>query len=428
MSVKSDNPVFSMSVFYENMQQYQKAIGETRNSRRIATIATKCLGHAQANLPKDHLLMPCFKKLETMLEGDETTDDEIVNHVELIADLVGVIAKRSSSTPTARVEAAPSPAAPPAPHSSGDASRYSEELDRLELQVKADGILAARSKDKSEIAELKKKNDRLESQLNELAKDANTRIDKLTASTEKSIENLALKAGVQFAEFWIPNWSKIPLGLMEGDPAGTLPYIAILFSNYKSPLNAWGQEFWLKVEKTAARIGLYLCCKKDVEASTPERRPFEARPFEARPFALPAHHSHNPAIPNQDNFRTPAERWPFDLQYQLMAKKCGSTDGVCASAIFKTIFGKESAWGLRQFATEEILEREGAYNKKDDMMIFGCAIYPGEKLLWGQNIVRLRPPRDEASPAISPPTIPPAAPATTPAAPPAVAETESKRG
>ena len=124
-----------------------------------------------------------------------------------------------------------------------------------------------------------------------------------------------------------------------------------------------GHQLWLKVERTKwvqtdkdpallpgevkpDQIGLYLCCGDD----------------------------------------EPRSRFPFSVDYKLMARKPNTDLGVLPSDLFRTDFGKEKAWGLSRFATADEIARCCTGGK----VTFGCMVWPVRNLRWGR-VVELRP-------------------------------------
>lgn len=158
-----------------------------------------------------------------------------------------------------------------------------------------------------------------------------------------------------------------------------------LFSEDK-PERVWGGEWWLKVERTGDKIGMFLCCGGG---------------FQLRP--------------------------PITVDYQLMVKRHSTDDGVCKSTLFRATFGKAPepgkekiwAWGLSKFAMLEQIEREGGYSATVKKIIFGVSILPVEGVEWGEHI------KESAgslpTPALSPPLGIRASAAAAPAAPAAAA-------
>lgn len=147
-------------------------------------------------------------------------------------------------------------------------------------------------------------------------------------ATEKKLAELRASSVSIFVEFDIFKWSDIR-------------EVALFSTN--APVKAWGHEWWLKVEKTADRVGLYLCCGEE-------------------------------------------GRFPVSVDYQLMVRKRNADEAVCASAVFRTDFGKEKAWGLSRFSDMKQLEEEGAYDPSEDKITFGCLVYPIKGLQWGRTV------------------------------------------
>jgi hypothetical protein len=165
-------------------------------------------------------------------------------------------------------------------------------------------------------------------------RDYEHKINELGQRYELKLDEIRSSATAVFCEFEIPKWSEVK------EPA--------LFSTGSAlRVPEWRQEFWLKVEPGVDHIGLYLCCWED-------------------------------------------GLFPFVVDYQLMVRKRGSDEGVCASIIMRTTFTlKEKAWGLAQFTSLAALTREGAYRKDEDKITFGCLIYPINGLMWGRGVSRL---------------------------------------
>lgn len=153
-----------------------------------------------------------------------------------------------------------------------------------------------------------------------VAINAEERINKKIEETKHDLLNA-------FVEFEIKKWSEMKAGVA-------------VFSE-DTPLRVWGVEFWLKVQKDSDKIQLFLCYGDTRQVNH-----------------------------------------PVQVDYQLMVKKRSSDDGVCRSTLFRTVFGKEKAWGLSKFATQEKIEREGAYSHTEDIVTFGCWISPVKGLVW----------------------------------------------
>ncbi|AYV80542.1 MAG: TRAF-type zinc finger protein [Harvfovirus sp.] len=194
-----------------------------------------------------------------------------------------------------------------------------------ELAAKQSGMAA-------EIVALRKENEEtkgelvtVRSQLRTATKECDEKIASAELRYEQKMQEVRAHSIAHFVEFEVPKWSEVKE--------------AALFST-ATPLKAWGHEWWLKVEKAEGRIGLYLCCGED------------------GPF-------------------------PVSVDYQLMVRKRKDDLGVCSSVVFRTEFGKEKAWGLSKFTTMEALEKDGAYNRGEDRITFGCRIVPVKNLVWG---------------------------------------------
>lgn len=438
---------FNVSALHADMQRYHEAIQKAGNSRKVTSVATQCFTDALTKVPEGHVLRAHFNALRNMVVGEfDTADEDIVDHIGFLAtqvrnlfhgcsmhaaaqDTPDVVVDESfgkaeatesfsfvpgafkprgdhpiavaSLTHSASKEyfpiptsAALSPAAPPAALMTRDNSAHErvDELDRAlkelmstffvqkaEDAAKFEAILASQTKERMEFqrereadrVRMTAENESLKNQMRGLARELD---DKLVAAEIRFAENIAevkAQASSQFIEFTVKNWSTIALTVPAKSPAGTPP-MAALYSTDKS-VKVWGHEFWLKVEKTAERVGLYLCCGSDGDTLF-------------------------------------SGRFPIKVDYQLMVRKRGTDEGVCAAQVYRTTFGKERAWGESRFSTEAALLNAGAYRKGEDEITFGCKVYPLENLLWGQ-VVHLSAPAPAVVGAAAP-----AAPATVGAA------------
>lgn len=203
------------------------------------------------------------------------------------------------------------------------------------------------------VATARSENESLKSQLRVLAREFDEKLIAVETRSELRIAELTAQVTAEFIEFTVHKWSTIALTA----PSLGLPPSAAMYSA-GTPLKVWGHEWWVKVEKTSTRIGLYLCCGGDGDP------------------------------PPVGSTVPISRRWPIAVDYQLMVRKRGSDEGVCASDVFRTEFGREKAWGLSNFSTIEQIEKEGAWSRAEDIITFGCLIYPIRNLRWGRAIRR----------------------------------------
>lgn len=144
---------------------------------------------------------------------------------------------------------------------------------------------------------------------------------------EKKIEEVCRSSIMAVVEFEIDKWSDIKTD-------------ASIYSISK-PLRKWGHTWWLKVNKSVNHIGVYLCCGEEGS-------------------------------------------FPITVEYQLLVRRRHCDEYIEHSSYYTAEFGREKAWGIVKFTTIETLEKEGAYSRSEDRLTFGCNIYPGKGLLWGQ--------------------------------------------
>ena len=197
-----------------------------------------------------------------------------------------------------------------------------------------------------QLEELKGTVDGLKGQLRTIRREVEDQISGSELRMDQKVGEVRSVVAAVFCEFEVAKWSEVKE--------------AALFST-ATPLKAWSHEWWLKVEKAPERIGLYLCCGED-------------------------------------------GRFPVSGDYQLMCRKRNTDEGVCASVVFRTEFGKEKAWqelssvraifsnlcgarGLSKFTSLEQLEKERAYSRSEDRITFGCMIYPYVRRLVGNDNV-----------------------------------------
>lgn len=149
-------------------------------------------------------------------------------------------------------------------------------------------------------------------------------------------------ANREIIEFDVPKWSTIVLApSTPGAPPSAAMYSA------GTPTRIWGYEFWIKVEKTAERVGMYLCCGSGVDEAH-EKRLF-----------------------------------PISVDYQLGVRRRGihKDEIVCSSVKCRTEFGLEKAWGFSRFSTMDAIERADAYVRSEDIISFAISLWPVRGLL-----------------------------------------------
>lgn len=188
---------------------------------------------------------------------------------------------------------------------------------------------------------VKEKREGYSLQFNQFITAVSTRATTAEVTHEKQVKEL----GKKFCEFTVLNWSKVVLAVPD---KGGLP-LAVMTSKSRA-VEAWGRLFWLKVEKTAERIGLYLCCADDQPTGAP------------------------PASPSRLS--------PFQLDFQLMVKKRHLADRVFVSPVIRAISGKNMEWGKEECTTLEHIERMKAYSGDEDAITFGCMFWDVRNLRW----------------------------------------------
>ena len=107
----------------------------------------------------------------------------------------------------------------------------------------------------------------------------------------------------------------------------------------------------MKVEKTAERIGLYLCCGSDgdeprASAATVATTTGTATAQSTAPDSGPTRPT-TPATGIESKSTPtlmPVGRWPIAVDYQLMVRGRGNDEARCCSVVFRTEFGREKAW------------------------------------------------------------------------------------
>lgn len=138
---------------------------------------------------------------------------------------------------------------------------------------------------------------------------------------------LARRISVQFP---IPKWS-------EWDPSkGVARYSA------GNPKRAWGLEWWLKIEKHADGIGAYICV---------------------------------------GNLQDGKE---LVVNYQLSVKHRITEKSITPSPLYRTIFGKDKAWGKAEFTTFTKVAAEGGYTRAEDTITFLCTVDLIKGAMWGR--------------------------------------------
>lgn len=426
MSIRLNIPVL-----HADMLSYQEELARSPgNSRTLIRVATACYINAKTKIPENHVLKVHFKTLEEMVSGD-AHDLQIFRKIESIAAKVkkifneyaldSVVRAITQGAPDVRLTpAAPSPAAPlmtlshpshlpdfPRKISQLEVSLFETNGKFVDLTSHAERVSQCVDKlDKTFVDFMTKnfsENPKTRSQLDEFrailrryqielaacqategainarltsgleprmkvlemslktakedlarereifkkeAEESQARMDVFKAemcSKLVRLEGVLMTASLyskqKFFEFPVKKWSTIVP--TKKDP------IAVLFS---APKPAWGHLFHLKVEKQQDKIGLYLCC--------------------------------NTAVP----------RCSFKLDYQLMVKRGDAA--CCASVVFRTEFGVEKAWGLTEFTTPELLKKAAGYSPDEDLVTFGCMVFP-ISLLWGSHAVDYRIVPDE---------------------------------
>lgn len=435
---------FDASAFHANMQGYQKELLKASgNPKMIKMVAAECLENARTKVPETHMLRALFDALGTMVGGKTAASEkDISEYMTALTTKIEKIVNRSSlktmtkeahpvavaafanSTTTESflpAAAAPSPAAPPATLSSplhmpdcmkkmsqmevslfatngkcADLATHTERVsqrvddldksfsqcmttvfvDQPKLRLELDEFRSGLGRYRVELTDCQRTQEAinirlaanpamtLEPRVRALEAARKTELEVLQAEKEAQkihfdqemralkTEMAALRIGLgtlrsemgarpEFVQFTITRWSTV-LAVPTDSRKGTSPVCTLFGNSYGQSLKAWGREFWLKVDKTATQVGLYLCCGEE-------------------------------------------GCFPFKVKYQLMVKRRSSDDGVCASRLFDTEFGKDKAWGLAKLAIHEEIEKEGGYYRGEDAITFGCWIYPVEGLTWGQN-------------------------------------------
>ncbi|AYV84454.1 MAG: hypothetical protein Hyperionvirus26_9 [Hyperionvirus sp.] len=163
-----------------------------------------------------------------------------------------------------------------------------------------------------------------------MEKDYCEKIANVRKDCDQKIAEVHAAHEARFVEMIVPKWSEVKQG--------------VELISEATATEAWGFKWWLKVKKGPTYIELYLC-RGDEKGTV-----------------------------------------PVDVDYQLLCRDLKSDDGVCASVVYRTSFGKEKAWGLSKYITLDELEKDGAYSKIGDTIAFGCIMWPQRNLKWGHKV------------------------------------------
>lgn len=390
---------FNIPALYADLQGYQKVLAESHKKEGLVLkIAFQCLQKAQVF--KGHPLHIEFKTLENLLDPKiDATDDDILEQITELTDSVRLACEGHLSAP---ISAALSPAAPPlipsfAPHAPDFIERFNalEEtvktimsrvfIDNPKVHDELNYLREAEAKsriERSTIAlnleaikkehieiharltansvltveprtkELENAVGKLTSQFSERELTMERRLIAMQTIYDQRMEEFAAQANQKIIELTIQKWSKIVLKVPSNSPEGTLPFAEMLAS--AKAVSAWGHEWWLEVTKREFEVDLHLYSSVASDIGYGKTPLFGG----------------NPAV----------------VHCQFMARHRKHGEGVCASKFRKFEFQNDgNAWGGR-FSTTEELEKEGAYDKVEDEITFGCALRPLQHLHWGRAV------------------------------------------
>lgn len=164
--------------------------------------------------------------------------------------------------------------------------------------------------------ELKNSVDSLTGQLQRLNTEFKSKTETIESHMQQKMKKLGMCIDIGFLEFEVTKWSQImPTSLISNS------------------LQAWGHEWSLRIYKEAEFIGFYLCCGT-------------------------------------------GGQFPITINFQMMIKKRSTDEAICLSTIYPIIFKESGTMGLSKYTTLGQIERGGGYLPQEDIIHFGCRIYP----------------------------------------------------